>query len=76
MARLLSGRVATTPPTEVPADRYDWTETSINEPNLGVPLVNNQVLASDTAGNRFWVDQPIGATGATGPQGPQGPQGL
>ena len=74
MARLLSGRVATTPPADAPADRYDYTSTSVSEPNLGAPASYTQVLASLTDGTRFWADQG-GATGATGPQGPQGPQG-
>ena len=48
MAKLLSGRVPTTPPADAPADRYEWTSTQVSEPNAGVPASSGQVLASDT----------------------------
>lgn len=66
MARLLSGRVKTTAPTEVPADRYDYLALPDAEPNLGVPPESGYVLASDTAGERAWVEQEQGATGPAG----------
>ena len=68
MARLISGKVKKVPPTEVSADRYDFIELAETEPDLGIPAFSGQVLASDTLGNRSWVNS-SGATGATGATG-------
>lgn len=65
MAKLLSGRVKTTPPSEVSADRYDYLALEQAEPSLGVPPGNAYVLVSDTNGSRSWTPG-FGATGATG----------
>ena len=53
--RSKSGKVKTTLPTAVSADRYSFIQLSDAEPNLGVPAQNNYVLASQTDGTRSWV---------------------
>ena len=65
MARLLSGRVKVTPPTGVTTDRYQYLGLEQAEPNLAVPSSDGFVLASDTAGNRFWRSAP-GASAISG----------
>jgi hypothetical protein len=82
MAKLLSGRVKTTPPDEVSADRYDYLSLEQAEPNLGVPAGDGYILTGDSDGTRSWspgtagATGPIGATGATGIQGATGVQGA
>ena len=53
--KYLSGRVIKTPPTEVPADRYQWLKLNDTEPDLGVPSVSGYILQSDDIGIRSWV---------------------
>ena len=65
MARLLSGRVKVTSPTGVTTDRYQYLGLEQAEPNLAVPSSDGWVLASDTAGNRFWRAAP-GASAISG----------
>jgi hypothetical protein len=55
MAKILSGKVKTIPPTEVSAGRYEFIQLSETEPNLGVPGTDGYVLSSDTDGNRQWI---------------------
>ena len=62
--RSKSGKVKTTLPTAVSADRYSFIQLSDAEPNLGVPAQNNYVLASQTDGTRSWV-QSTSAQGIT-----------
>lgn len=54
--RSKSGKVKTTLPTAVSADRYSFIQLSDAEPNLGVPAENNYVLASQTDGTRSWIE--------------------
>ncbi len=54
--RSKSGKVKTTLPTAVSADRYSFIQLSEAEPNLGVPAENNYVLASQTDGTRSWIE--------------------
>ena len=68
MPNLISGRVKTTPPDEVSAERYDYLSLKEAEPNLGVPAGNAYVLTSNVDGTRVWTPT-SGATGATGPAG-------
>jgi hypothetical protein len=76
MARLKSGKVLNSDGNFITLEE---TQRWLNNPSL-----NGQVLSSDTAGNRFWINPPAGAqggpgaqgsTGSTGPQGLQGHQG-
>ena len=62
MARLLSGKVKVTSPTDVTTDRYEFLDLPQAEPNLGVPEIDNYVLTSDTDGNRTWTPAGIGIT--------------
>jgi hypothetical protein len=65
MSKLLSGRVKTTAPDQVSADRYDFLSLEQAEPNLGVPPGNAYVLTGNIDGSRSWTPA-FGATGATG----------
>ena len=56
----LSGRVKKTPPSQVPADRYQWIKPNDVEPDLGVPAVNNSIAASLTSGTRKWLELSAG----------------
>jgi len=76
MPDLLSKRVKKTPPSEVPADRFEYIALEDTEPDLGVPVANNYVLASQTDGTRAWVAPTLGATGATGITGATGSTGI
>lgn len=58
--KYLSGRVKKTPPSQVPADRYEWIKPNDVEPDLGVPSVNNSVAASLTTGVRKWLELSTG----------------
>lgn len=60
--RSKSGKVKTTLPTAVSADRYNFLQLSEAEPNLGVPASAGYVLSSDTSGNRSWIQ--VAASGA------------
>lgn len=66
MAKILSGKVKKTPPTQVSLDRYNYLELSQAEPDLGVPSVNGYILSSTTEGVRSWVSagQPVNVDSA------------
>ena len=55
MTKLLSGRIAKVPSANVSAERYQFIELSEVEPDLGLPSQAGQVVASDAAGNRYWI---------------------
>ena len=52
----LSGKVAKTPSTEADPDRYDFLDLANAEPDLGVPTMDNAISASNTTGDRVWVN--------------------
>lgn len=52
----LSGKVAKTPSTEADPDRYDFLDLANAEPDLGVPNMDNAIAASNTTGERVWVN--------------------
>jgi hypothetical protein len=54
-AKLVSGRVEKISSANVSADRYQFLSLSEAEPDLGLPLSDGQVLASNTAGSRYFV---------------------
>jgi hypothetical protein len=56
MAKLVSGKVKKTPPTQVSADRYNFISLDQVEPDLGVPDTSGKVLSSTTAGVRSWIN--------------------
>ena len=53
--KLLSGKVKKTSPANVDANRYSFLDLSNAEPDLGVPLFDNAIAASDTDGTRKWL---------------------
>ena len=55
MTGLLSGRVVTTPNTELDSTRKEFLELSQAEPNLGDPTVTGLLLTSTLDGTRSWV---------------------
>jgi hypothetical protein len=55
MTKLLSGRIAKVPSANVSSERYQFIELSEVEPDLGLPSQAGQVVASDAAGNRYWI---------------------
>ena len=55
MPKILSGKVAKVPSTQVSAERHEFITLGETEPDLGVPTADGQVVASTTAGVRSWV---------------------
>lgn len=51
----LSGRVKKTPPANVDPNRYSFIDLKNVEPDLGVPLFDNAIAASDADGTRKWL---------------------
>ncbi len=51
----LSGKVKKTPPANVDANRYTFLNLENTEPDLGVPLFDNALAASDVDGTRKWL---------------------
>jgi hypothetical protein len=51
----LSGRVKKTPPANVDPNRYSFINLENVEPDLGVPLFDNAIAASDVDGTRKWL---------------------
>jgi hypothetical protein len=54
MAKILSGKVARVPATQVSIDRYNFLSLAEAEPNLGVPAANGYALISQADGTRSW----------------------
>ena len=54
-SRLVSGRVKKNSPSDVSTDRYNYISLADAEPDFGVPSADNQVVVSDTNGNRSFV---------------------
>lgn len=57
--KLLSGKVKKTPSTEIAVvapDRYEFIRLNDVEPDLGIPLTDNYILASNQLGQRNWID--------------------
>jgi hypothetical protein len=55
MAKILSGKIKKVPSALVSADRYNFLGLSEAEPDAGIPSANNGLFASDTNGNRKWL---------------------
>ena len=55
MTKLVSGRVEKISSANVSADRYHFLSLQETEPDLGLPISNGQVLASNTDGQRFFI---------------------
>lgn len=51
----LSGKVKKTPPANVDPNRYTFINLENVEPDLGVPLYDNAIAASDVDGTRKWL---------------------
>jgi hypothetical protein len=52
----ISEKVIKTPSTEADPNRYEFLDLSNAEPDLGVPTMNNAISASDTSGDRSWIN--------------------
>jgi hypothetical protein len=55
MTKLISGRVAKVPSSNVSSDRYQFLDLSEAEPDLGLPPERAHVLTSDLNGYRSWI---------------------
>jgi hypothetical protein len=70
MAEIKSGKVKKTPPTLVPANRYEFLNLADAEPDLGVPDISGKVLTSNTSGVRSWESNTTYIVSATTPTSP------
>jgi hypothetical protein len=52
-SRLVSNRVVTLAPTQVPSDRYQWLSLDSAEPNLGYSSAGS-ILTTNLDGDRIW----------------------
>lgn len=52
---LLSNRVKKNPSADVPESRYTFLRLSDSEPDLGLPLQDNNLLYSNALGKRQWT---------------------
>jgi len=56
VSNFLSGRVPVRAPDEVDANRYSYLSLENAEPNLGLPINNNELLVSNTDGSRRFIE--------------------
>lgn len=52
----ISEKVLKTPSAEADPNRYEFLDLSNAEPDLGVPTMDNAISASNTSGERSWIN--------------------